>query len=545
MSYTGNQNFTPNMIKFDVPNNDTSIIKVIGVGGGGCNAVNHMFNEGIQGVDFIICNTDAQSLNLSPIPLKIQLGASLTEGRGAGSLPSVGRNAALENLEDIRALLGNNTKMLFVTAGMGGGTGTGAAPVIAAVAKEMDILTVGIVTIPFNFEGSKRKKQADEGIKELREHVDSLLVICNDKLRELYGDLPLSKAFGKADNILTTAAKGIAEIITVPGYINVDFEDVKTVMKNSGVAIMGSGMAEGEDRALKAVEDALNSPLLNDNNIDGASNILLYISSGSQEVTMDEVTVITDYIQTMAGQNAEIIWGNGSDGSLGSKISITLVATGFEISGSEKKIKAQEPTTVLVGTLGQTEGMKSLKPDFGPPTPEILSTPIHATITEPEVEIDQAVEEIETVALHTEEAFTLQDTIIFELNQQVQEPLEEVIPAPVDSIPQIEESVPSISVRIESQPLPKETVSFPPDNLDAEKANNDRLNRLKALSYRLKSPDAIDQLEREPAYIRRQVELNEPRHSSESEVSHFSLAEDNRGGIELKLNNSFLHDQPD
>ena len=278
----------PEILKFDLPKNQSSIIKVIGVGGGGSNAVNHMFRQGITGVDFIICNTDAQSMETSPVPTKIQLGATLTDGLGAGASPSVGRNAALENAEDIRQVLQKGTKMVFITAGLGGGTGTGAAPVIAQIAKEMDILTVGIVTIPFNFEGRKRRLSAEEGIKQLKQHVDALLIISNDKLRLLCGDLPLSEAFKRADNVLTTAAKGIAEIITVVGYINVDFEDVKTVMRNSGVAIMGTGVASGKDRALMAVEEALNSPLLDNNDINGASNILLYISSGTHEITMDE-----------------------------------------------------------------------------------------------------------------------------------------------------------------------------------------------------------------------------------------------------------------
>lgn len=262
------------MIKFDMPKNQSSIIKVIGVGGGGSNAVNHMFRQGIKGVDFIICNTDAQAMESSPVPVKVQLGE---KGLGAGSVPSVGREAAHNKKDEIREILEKNTQMLFITAGMGGGTGTGAAPVIAQVARELGILTVGIVTIPFSFEGKKRRTQADEGILELKKYVDTLVIICNDKLRELCGDLKLSAAFDKADDVLTTAARGIAEIITVTGYINVDFEDVKTVMKESGKAIMGYAQAEGDNRALDAVKGALSSPLLNDNDIEGASNVLLYI----------------------------------------------------------------------------------------------------------------------------------------------------------------------------------------------------------------------------------------------------------------------------
>lgn len=320
------------LLNFDHPKEQAPIIKVIGVGGGGSNAVNHMYRQGIHGVDFVICNTDAQAIATSPVPLKIQLGNSLTAGNGAGSKPEVGMNAAIENLEDIREVLSKDTKMVFITAGMGGGTGTGGAPVIARLAQEMEILTIGIVTIPFSFEGRKRRQLADQGIQELRKHVDTLLVINNDKLRELHGNLELGEAFAKADNILTDAAKGIAEIITQVGYINVDFEDVKTVMKDSGVAIMGTGIASGENRAMEAVEGALSSPLLNDNQITGASNVLLYIASGTTGIRLDEVTEITDYIQMEAGSNAEIIWGNGNDPSLSEGIAVTIIATGFTAS---------------------------------------------------------------------------------------------------------------------------------------------------------------------------------------------------------------------
>ncbi len=333
------------MMNFNLPKEESSIIKVIGVGGGGSNAVNHMYKQGIRGVDFVVCNTDQQALDMSPVPKKIALGSSLTEGRGAGAQAEVGRNAAIENLDDIKEILGNDTKMVFITAGMGGGTGTGAAPVIAEAAREQGILTVGIVTIPFGFEGKKRKLQADQGLEELKKHVDTVLIISNDKLREMYGNLKLSEAFGQADDVLTIAAKGIAEIITVEGYVNVDFEDVRTVMTGSGVAIMGSATTSGPDRAIKAVEQALASPLLNDNNIYGASNILLYISSGTEEVTMDEVAEITDYIQEEAGMDADVIWGNGTDDELGDKLTLTVIATGFSgeklerVTGKENVIR--------------------------------------------------------------------------------------------------------------------------------------------------------------------------------------------------------------
>ncbi len=335
------------MLKFDLPKNPSNIIKVIGVGGGGSNAVTHMYKQGIKGVDFIICNTDAQAMESSPIPIKIQLGTNLTSGLGAGAVPSVGRNAALEDADNIRQILSDGTKMLFVTAGLGGGTGTGAAPVIAEISKELGILTVGIVTLPFAFEGRKRKMHADEGIKQFKEHVDALLIISNDKLRELYGNLKLSEAFGQADNILTSAARGIAEIITVTGYINVDFEDVRTVMKDSGVAIMGTGVATGANRALQAVEEAISSPLLNNNDIEGANNLLLYLASGREEITMDEVTEITDYIQEKTKSSTEVIWGNGFDESLDDKISVTIIATGFDDEHRRKGEPTEKNVTII------------------------------------------------------------------------------------------------------------------------------------------------------------------------------------------------------
>ncbi len=315
---------------FEIEKKEPSIIKVVGVGGGGGNAVNHMYRQGITDVDFVVCNTDAQVLEISPVPTKIQLGASLTEGRGAGNKPEQGKQAAIESLDEVMAVLTDDTKMVFITAGLGGGTGTGAAPVIAKAAKEAGILTVGIVTLPFRFEGLKRVEQALVGLQEMSENVDSLLVIDNEKLREIYGDLTISNAFAKADDILTVAAKGIAEIITVKGYINVDFEDVKTVMKESGVALMGAASASGEGRAQKAIEDALQSPLLNSNDINGAKNVLLNFMSGVEELTMDEIVFMNQYVQDAAGNNANLIWGHCKDESIGDKIAVTVIATGFK-----------------------------------------------------------------------------------------------------------------------------------------------------------------------------------------------------------------------
>jgi cell division protein FtsZ len=313
----------------ELPKDRSSIIKVIGVGGGGGNAVNHMYSEGIQGVDFFICNTDAQALEKSPIMNKVQIGSSLTEGRGAGSNPEIGRKAAEENIHDIIESLGSNTQMVFITAGMGGGTGTGAAPVIAKAAKDKGILTVGIVTTPFMFEGNKRCTAAFHGIEEIRDSVDSLLVVSNDRIKEIYGNLPISKAFGYADNILATAAKGIAEIITIAGSINVDFEDVKTAMTGSGVSIMGMGTSEGDDRAMRAVSQALNSPLLDDNKIQGASDLLVNISYGDEEATMDEYATINEYLQAETGSDANLKCGLCYDENLGRSLSVTVIATGF------------------------------------------------------------------------------------------------------------------------------------------------------------------------------------------------------------------------
>lgn len=323
------------LMDFGLIENEASIIKVIGVGGGGGNAVNYMYQQGIKDVDFVICNTDAQALAKSKIPLKIQLGESLTQGRGAGNKPEKGEQSAIENLEDVTEILADNTKMVFITAGMGGGTGTGAAPIIAKAAKDMGILTVGIVTIPFRFEGRQRFAQAIDGIRKLKESVDSLLVIDNAKLSEIYGDLKLSTAFSKADDVLATAAKGIAEIITLHGYINVDFEDVRTVMTDSGVAVMGSASAEGEGRAIIAIREALTSPLLDNNDVRGAKSILLNISSGAEEVTMDEVGEITDYVYEAVGDSGNIIWGTGQDEALGNKVSVTIIATGFESDATD------------------------------------------------------------------------------------------------------------------------------------------------------------------------------------------------------------------
>jgi len=364
-------------MKFDLPKDQSSIIKVIGVGGGGSNAVNHMFRQGIKGVDFVVCNTDHQALDISPVPIKVQIGASLTDGQGAGSIPDVGMNAAIENLDEIKEILGNNTKMVFVTAGMGGGTGTGAAPVIAKLAKEMGILTVGIVTVPFMFEGRKRRTQAEDGVERMRQSVDTLLIINNDKLREMFGNLTLGNAFENADDVLATAARGIAEVISVTGQINVDFNDVSTVMKDSGVAIMGSAEAEGDDRAMTAVTKALSSPLLNDNDIKGAKYVLLNITYGDKEVLMDEIAEITDHIQDEAGSTADVIWGHAKDENLGDKLSVTIIATGFNVS-PDTGLPQKQPEKV--------------KMNLEEERPAIIATPIQSPIQSPVSSVQNNVE---------------------------------------------------------------------------------------------------------------------------------------------------------
>ncbi|PHQ31266.1 cell division protein FtsZ [Leeuwenhoekiella nanhaiensis] len=336
-------------ISFDLPKNQSNVIKVIGVGGGGSNAINHMFSQGIKGVDFVVCNTDAQALENSPVPIRIQLGVSLTEGLGAGANPEVGEQAAIESLEEVKQMLGTNTKMVFITAGMGGGTGTGAAPVIAKMAKEMDVLTVGIVTIPFQFEGKMRNEQAQLGVERLRSHVDSLIVINNNKLREVYGNLGFKAGFSKADEVLATASRGIAEVITHHYTQNIDLRDAKTVLSNSGTAIMGSASASGGSRAQDAIRKALDSPLLNDNKITGAKNVLLLIVSGTEEITIDEIGEINDHIQDEAGHSANIIMGVGEEESLGDAISVTIIATGFNVEQQNEIVNTE--TKKIIHTL--------------------------------------------------------------------------------------------------------------------------------------------------------------------------------------------------
>src|SRR5690606_2696269 len=418
--------------KFDIPrtHGTRSIIKVIGVGGGGSNAVNHMFNQGIKDVEFVVCNTDAQALDLSPVPSKLQIGANLTEGLGCGANPEIGKAAALESKDQIRELL-QGTKMVFITAGMGGGTGTGAAPVIAKIAKDMDILTVGIVTVPFSWEGKKKTLQAQIGIDELRQNCDTVLTILNDKLRDIYGNLPIGQAFAQADNVLTTGAKGIAEIITLAGYVNVDFQDVRAVMLNAGAAVMGMSETRGENRARRAAEEALASPLLDNRDIHGAKKILLSIISGTEaELSMDELSEITEYIQAEAGDEAEMIFGHGVDYELGDRIRVTVIATGF-ISDTMKAYAQETERKVLELDRAQTwlfspdnsvnERAKEITVRHAEPTPPEAKVPVLPELpAEPKVIVEP--KEVREVTATEEKPAERQTTFSGPFVKVVEEP---------------------------------------------------------------------------------------------------------------------------
>jgi cell division protein FtsZ len=543
---------------FEMLKDKSSIIKVIGVGGGGGNAVNHMYRQGIAGVDFIICNTDAQALEFSPIPNKVQLGASLTEGMGAGSIPEVGKNSAIENIDDIKSMLGSTTKMLFITAGMGGGTGTGASPIIAQAAKELDILTVAIITTPFSFEGKRRKMQAEDGLDELKKYVDSYLVISNDRLREIFGNLTLGSAFAQADDILTTAAKGIAEIITVPGYINVDFKDVRTVMKDSGVSIMGSFACEGDNRALNAVEGALASPLLKDNEIEGARYILLNISSGLREVTMDEVAIITDYIQDKAGLSADLIWGNCIDENLGDKISVTIIATGFQTTEQ----RAQDKKNVKKISLLTPEEAPLIKPvepvnSFIEPKEPVYSNEPTMKSREDIKQSDlfgdmysgkqnwKTEESDNSVVRHT---LVEEETPAKENKQEAAIDFELKVSETdfVFETPKANYNEPPVQTIEEEVVVPGLDDDKSDESIEDQlKKSKERIMRLKDLSMKLRTTNGLQELENEPAYKRKQMQLQQVPHSSESQVSRFTLSNDEEGGTEIRPNNSFLHDNVD
>lgn len=517
-------------MEFDLPKGTTSIIKVIGVGGGGSNAVNHMFDQEIKGVDFIVCNTDRQALDISPVPYKIQLGPSLTEGRGAGAIPEIGRNAAVENIDDIRALLSSGTKMVFVTAGMGGGTGTGAAPVIAQVAKELNILTVGIVTVPFAFEGRRRRQQAEEGLDVMRQCVDTLLVINNERLREVGGNMSLAQAFAMADNVLATAAKGIADVITTTGAINVDFNDVNTVMRNSGVAIMGSSTAEGEGRAITAVQEALNSPLLNDNNIEGAKYILLNITYGDIEVTMDEIGEITDYIQDEAGSTADVIWGHGYDPSLGNKLSVTLVATGFHSTPFTGFEKAPEKTVSVL----EDEPKNEIKTPLTSPTQQVVA---EKAVEEPFLKSEQREEVVEVKPT---------PSTSLEFDWEVRSEIKPMS-SPTTTSTEVESKEETKKYFLDDEVETKnelenvvEKQRAPVSAEELQRRNMERMERIKNYNNKLKKAEGLRELEDEPAFVRRNIHLDQVVKSEESNVSRFGLSDDG-----IRTNNSFLHDNVD
>ena len=568
-------------------------IKVVGVGGGGGNAVNHMMEEGIQGVDFVLCNTDHQALLKSRVKTTVHLGK---RELGAGNDPTIGREAAEMSRDEIEALMDDNTKMLFVTAGMGGGTGTGAAPVVAKMAKDKGILTVGIVTMPMEREGRRRKLQALAGIDELKKCVDTLILISTDKLRDQYGNMKLSEAFKKADDVLATAARGIAEIITVPGYVNVDFEDVKTVMKDSGKAIMGSGVAEGEGRAEKAIKDAIHSPLLNDSNIEGAKNILLYITSGTNEVSLDEVDEILEIAQNACGNNSDVIWGNGTDESLGEALSVTLIATGFNhdaksysavlaekqapadavqpnkvynLSGQVKEEEPQapvQPANLAVGTIAATE-VETAFPKEEQPEAKHEEKTVHSLFTPEEPKAVEPVEEVKPMEeVKPQEEVAPIDEAIVEDDTPLFEPTFDPTPSePVQERPQTthyDDERPVVRIfdnpfrtgssgddegfEITSRIMTKEETQARAEQeiavLEAKKAKETdpkeqlKKQRLRALSVNFRTARGLEELENQPAYLRRNVEIN---HADEG-LSEYSASQNGISG-----ENSFLHKNVD
>lgn len=650
-------------IAFDLPKNKSNVIKVIGVGGGGSNAINHMFQAGINGVDFVICNTDAQALQNSAVPNKIQLGVSLTEGLGAGANPEVGEQAAMESMEEIKTMLDHTTKMVFITAGMGGGTGTGAAPVIAKIAKEMEILTVGIVTTPFQFEGSPRCKQAQLGIEKLRANVDSLIVINNNKLRDIYGNLGYKAGFSKADEVLSTAAKGIAEVITHHYTQNIDLRDAKTVLSNSGTAIMGSSHASGSARANEAISKALDSPLLNDNKINGAKNVLLLIVSGSQEITIDEIGEINDHIQSEAGHSANIIMGIGEDADLGDAIAVTVIATGFnqdqqdDIVNTETKkiihtledeqraeqdlsttglsteiasVKMQEPiikhelieevekTEPEIKTESKVEPEAEAESELIPTTSyiknfnvfyeEVVAENVEdefiiieaknilndIAVVDPEVVSPEAVEEDQfaltfdmPISAEKEEEYDEKEhTITFDLNEDVKDmDVNEYVEVSsvldyknegetrydLQEYMELETKLTGAKSLAETHEpkLMEDELIFEKKTIkteastggeDAPSANIDPMNnsindllkdraderrkKLKNFNYKFtNNVNSIEEREKQPAYKRQGVDLDEV--PKEQKVSRMSLGEDSNDEIQLRSNNSFLHDNVD
>ena len=633
-------------IAFDLPKNQSNVIKVIGVGGGGSNAINHMFQAGINGVDFVICNTDSQALDNSTVPNKIQLGVTLTEGLGAGANPEVGEQAAIESVEDIKNMLDKNTKMVFITAGMGGGTGTGAAPMIAKQAKEMDILTVGIVTMPFQFEGKMRCQQAQTGVEKLRNNVDSLIVINNNKLREVYGNLGFKAGFSKADEVLATAARGIAEVITHHYTQNIDLRDAKTVLSNSGTAIMGSATASGSSRAQEAIMKALDSPLLNDNKIAGAKNVLLLIVSSGQEITIDEIGEINDHIQTEAGHGANIIMGVGEDADLGDAIAVTVIATGFNVDQQDeivntetKKIihtledeqKAEQDLTpasisvdyevvdptevpvlkkaddVIVHTLeDDTLSEMDLIPttsfirNFNVFYDEVIAEPKKdddfviydikdIDVVDAEVISSEAKAEEDQIAFSfdvgqsVEETEAAENTITFDLDDDVRDmdvkDHVEVVPVleyskegetrySLDDYMELEneltgakskaenfepkivddelvfekKTVPSSETDAKDLEVEADPMNTPIEELLKERAD-ERRKKLKDFNHKFKNINTVDDMESKPAYQRQGIDLTEKK--KETKVSRTTIGEDSNADVQLRSNNSFLHDNVD
>ncbi len=555
---------------FQMPKNQSSQIKVMGIGGGGSNAVNYMFTNGIKGVDFVVCNTDSQALEASPILVKIQLGQNLTEGLGAGSNPEVGRRAAEESADRITELLDANTKMLFLTAGMGGGTGTGAAPVIAEIAKEKGILTVGVVTIPFNTEGGYRKQYADEGIAELKKYVDTLLVINNEKLIEVYGDLTFTNAFAKANEVLNTATKGIAEVISQHLLVNIDLNDARKVLENSGTAVMGQATVEGENRAIEAVNEALDSPLLNDNDITGAQQVLLKIvtGDGEGEIRMSELGNIKNKIQEVAGSNVNIIEGIGIDPELGLAISVTIIATGFS---EKRKPKGQITVGLDEGNydnmetnekcvVNNTPNKKEEKPPTNQVTPMqqalLLDEEIDFAIPtsdEPTLIVDRE-EKVEEMIEPVVESHNTPEKVVFDLGTKYggvsieeEASAEEVISSILEDDVAVSQSIVlALDDEIEEKEETLNTLETARVNPEVMKVEaREREDRLRAISMQLRTPSGLTSLEDVPAYKRNNIELEDPTHSSESEVSTYTLTNGNNNTTELKQNNSFLHDNVD
>ena len=543
---------------FQMPKNQSSQIKVLGIGGGGSNAVNYMYTNGIKGVDFVICNTDNQALEASPVPVKIQLGQDLTEGLGAGANPEIGKRAAEESADRIIELLDANTKMLFLTAGMGGGTGTGAAPVIAEIAKEKGILTVGVVTIPFGTEGGYRRKYADAGITELKKYVDTLLVINNDKLIEVYGDLTFTDAFAKANEVLNTATKGIAEVISEHLLVNIDLNDARKVLENSGTAVMGQSKVEGENRAIEAVTQALDSPLLNDNDITGAQQVLLKIvtGDGDGEIKMSELGKIKNKIQEVAGTNVNIIEGIGIDPELGMAISVTVIATGFQ-----ERRRPKGPTTVTLSEdnfdtmntdeVDSKESLNKDKSDIDNSIQQTLLLDEEIDFEIPKIENTESVEEkIETAAksesvskkivfdLGADDESVIKEessdeTIILDIAEEESNITEQLVDTDIENKDEVIE--PTLNT-FESSPVNSEVMKV---------ESRERENRLRTISLQLRTPSGLTSLEDVPAYKRDNIDTEQPTHSSESEVSSYTLTKGNNNSTELKQNNSFLHDNVD